>query len=96
MGFQGARGLLAAADRSVDVGEEIGGMGGIEVSRLGGIDNRTAADRYKAFEIALAGKVGRGLKRYIGRLDSDLILEGDIDPGVGERPLDGGNMGCRG
>ena len=96
MGFQGPRGLLAAADRSVDVGEEIGGMGGIEVSRLGGIDNRTAADRYKAFEIAFAGKVGRGLKRYIGRLDSDLILEGDIDPGVGERPLDGGNMGCRG
>ena len=41
------------ADRLVDIRQEVGRMGGIQVRCLGGVDHRPAADRHVAVELRL-------------------------------------------
>ena len=59
-------------------------MGRIEVGRLAGVDDRAAADRDEAVEIALAGKMRRRQEGPVGRLDPDLVVEHHVDAGIGQ------------
>ena len=65
----------------VDVGQEIGGVGGVQIGRLGGVHGRAAAQRHEAVEMAVPGEVGGGEERFVGRLDGDLVENHGVDAG---------------
>jgi hypothetical protein len=66
-------------------GQEIVGIGGIEIGRFRRVDGRAAAERDEAVEIALHREGGRRLEGAVGGLDLDGIVYGDVDAGVGQR-----------
>ena len=70
------------ADRGVDVGQEIGGIGGIEVGGFRGVDGRAAAERDEAVEFAVPGEIRRRLEGAVGRLDLDGVIDRHVDPGA--------------
>ena len=92
MGLQRSGYGRAAADRGVDVGEEIGRIGGIEVGGLAGVDHRAAAKRNEAVETTLLGELRRLLEGVIGGLDAHLVIDDGVDAGILERSLDDGGV----
>ena len=85
VGFQRTRHRFARADRGVHVGEKIGRPGGVKVGRLAGIDDRAAAERNVAVERPAGGEARRIEKRFVGRFDLYLVVDGDSQAGVAQR-----------
>ena len=76
---------LAASDRVVDVGEQLGRVGGVQVGRLGGVHGRAAADRGKAVAAAVAGGADRVQERGVAGLDARVGEQHCIDAGAAQR-----------
>ena len=56
-------------------------MRGIQVGRLAGVYDRSAADRDIAVEFAFAGELCRRKKGLVGRLDLDLVVDHHVNAG---------------
>ena len=74
-----ARRLAAAADRRVDVVDDLAAVGGDEVGDLRGVEARAAADAHEAVEAARDRGVGRDLEGLVARLDADVREDVDVD-----------------
>ncbi len=72
--------LACLADRRIDIGQEVGGIGGIQVGGLGGIDAGTTADRHVAVEGAIGRELDRLVEGGIGRLDAGAIEQYRVQP----------------
>ena len=68
--LQFARHRSPFANGWVDVGQKVGGPGGVEIGRLGRVHAGAAAHGYIAVKFAVGGKANGLLKRFIGGLDA--------------------------
>lgn len=94
MRLQGPGHRLRAADRRVDIGEEIvARVGGVKVGRLAGIHDRAAADRNVTVEATIGGERRRRLERTVGGLDLDRVIDDRVDAGGLKRFFRGGDGG---
>ena len=76
---QRSRHRRSVTDRSVDVGQEVGRVGGVQVGGLGGIDHRAAADRHIAIGVGLRRECRCPRERFIRRFDVYLGIADDVD-----------------
>src|SRR5450631_3167541 len=65
-------------NRRVDLRHEVGGVGGVEIRRLGRVDRRTAADGNVPVELSVRGEARRSFERCIGRFDARVIVRHDF------------------
>ncbi len=76
---------LAQADGRVDVGQQVGRIGGEEIGDLGRVDARSAAHGHVAVKLTV-DREGDGVgKRAIGRLDAHPVVEHGVDAGLCQR-----------
>ncbi len=68
------------ANRRIDIGQQVGGVGCIQVRGLGGVDDRAAPNRDVAVEPAIGRKLCRFRKGNIGRLHARIGVERKVDP----------------
>ena len=83
-GLEGPRDRLAAANGVIDVGQQLGGVGGVEVGRLGGVDAGAAAHGGKAVATALLGGADRLSKRGVARLHPGFVVADRVDAGAAQ------------
>jgi hypothetical protein len=76
---------LAAADRRVDIVEEVGRISRIKIGRLRRVDRAAAADGDERIEVAQPRDVDGRVKAAIRRLRLDGVKRLEIDPGRLER-----------
>ena len=82
----------AAADGCIYVVQELGGIGGVQIGGLGGVDDRTTTHRDEPVDIGIIGELDASLERFVGRFDPDIVIESDIDPRSIERGQHSGDM----
>ena len=87
-GLTGSQGRLARADRRRDEVEQLTGVGGQQVDRLGGVHGRSAADRDEAVPVLFAGPCHRLVDALVGGLDGHPVEHLGLDARGDELSVD--------
>ena len=86
----------AAADRGVDVVEQLPRVGGEQVDRLGGVDRRPAADRHDASNGPASRGNAMAAAALVRRLDVHPVEHDDLDAVVTQPVRDPSRLPGRG
>src|ERR1700739_2018225 len=87
MRLERARYGFALADRRIDVGQQVSGIGGVQIGGLARVDDRTAAQRYVAIGVQLLRETRPVQKRRVGGLDMYVGIGDYVQSGRDKRVM---------